>query len=286
MKKEARDRDSCEEDNSFLPGTAVLLADGTSRPIEKLARGDLVIAADPLTGVTTAKPVTATIARTGAKKLVDITIDTDGDRGDETASVTATHNHPFWVPAFAAWVDAEHLSPRQWLRTGSGTLVQITAVRHHAADTQVHNLTVADLHTYHVLAGATPVLVHNCGETLYRSPQRGNRASERRGLNPANHTERDHLGKSYAYLGDSESVVQQYAGKGVYEDGYHVFYMKDGFTNDFHPSVYRKFHDKDGGLQWVIEVEEFEDFNSYLDHSKTKWVPWRRGMEFDRPSAD
>jgi len=28
----------------------------------------------------------------------------------------------------------------------------------------MYNLTVADLHTYYVLAGTTPVLVHNCGE--------------------------------------------------------------------------------------------------------------------------
>ncbi|MFJ8685660.1 hypothetical protein [Micromonospora wenchangensis] len=30
----------------------------------------------------------------------------------------------------------------------------------------VHNLTVDTLHTYYVLAGTTPVLVHNCGPSL------------------------------------------------------------------------------------------------------------------------
>jgi hypothetical protein len=283
LKKESEDRTKCPEDNSFLPGTAVLLANGHPRPIEKLERGDLVVATDPLTGVRAVKPVTATISAVGDKRLVDITIDTDGSRGKDAATITATHNHPFWVPAVSAWVDAEHLSSQQWLRTSAGTLVQISAVRHRTANTRVHNLTVADIHTYHVLAGRTPVLVHNCGETLYRSPQRGNRASESRGLNPANHTHRDPNGRSYAFLGESEAVVRQYAGRDVYEDGYHIFYMKPGFTDDFHPDGHREEHDKYGGYQWIIDVEDFDDFNSYIDHSKTKWVPWRKGIEFGWP---
>ncbi|MFF7977828.1 hypothetical protein ACFZDK_01675 [Streptomyces sp. NPDC007901] len=137
------------------------------------------------------------------------------------------------------------------------------------------------------LAGQTPVLVHNCPTgadeepvKLYRSPQKGNRASEARGLNPANHTDVDANGNSFAYLGDSESVVRQYAGQGVYEDGYHVFTMKPGFLDEFHPSAYRRFHDKDGGLQWIIDVEDIEDFNSFIDHSKTEWVPWEHGVNF------
>ncbi|MEV4282268.1 polymorphic toxin-type HINT domain-containing protein [Actinoplanes xinjiangensis] len=163
LKKEARDRETCEDaENSFLPGTPVLLADGGSRSIDSLRVGDLIVATDPVTGLTAAKPVTRTITGDGDKRLVEITIDTDGDRGTATATVTATHNHPFWVPALSEWVDAEKLSPQQWLRTSAGTHVQIAAIRHHAANTRVHNLTVADIHTYYVLADEVPVLVHNC----------------------------------------------------------------------------------------------------------------------------
>ncbi|GAB3676288.1 hypothetical protein GCM10027589_46420 [Actinocorallia lasiicapitis] len=32
--------------------------------------------------------------------------------------------------------------------------------------TVTYNLTITGLHTYYVLAGSTPVLVHNCGETM------------------------------------------------------------------------------------------------------------------------
>ena len=122
-----------------------------------------------------------------------------------------------------------------------------------------------------------------CGEEpvkLYRSPQRGNRASEERGLDPANHTDLDPQGRSYAYLGESESVARKYAGQGVYEDGYHVFTMKPGFLDEFHPSVYRRFHDDEGGLQWIIDVEDIDLFNSFIDHSKTEWVPWKHGVHF------
>ncbi|WP_430792013.1 Hint domain-containing protein, partial [Actinoplanes sp. G11-F43] len=191
LKKESRGADSCDEDdrkNSFLPGTPVLLADGGTRPIEELRIGDMVAATDPLTGSTSARPVTATIIGDGDKKLIDITIDTDGDRGAETAMVTATHNHPFWVPALSAWVDAERLSPQQWLRTGDGTHVQISAIGHRAANTRVHNVTVAEIHTYYVMAGETPVLVHNanCKRKVYRQLSYDDRVrfDKRQGLEP------------------------------------------------------------------------------------------------------
>ncbi|MGA5343930.1 polymorphic toxin-type HINT domain-containing protein [Streptomyces variabilis] len=101
--------------------------------------------------------------RERAKQLVDITLDTDGPTGSETSTLTATDGHPFWVPALQQWMDAGDLKSGQWLQTSAGTWVQITAVRHHTQSTAVYNLTVDDLHTYYVLAGTTPVLVHNCG---------------------------------------------------------------------------------------------------------------------------
>ncbi|MFD8119086.1 HYD1 signature containing ADP-ribosyltransferase family protein [Streptomyces microflavus] len=42
--------------------------------------------------------------------------------------------------------------------------MQITAVQAWAQNAAVYNLTVADTHTYYVLAGAPPVLVHNWSE--------------------------------------------------------------------------------------------------------------------------
>jgi hypothetical protein len=48
-----------------------------------------------------------------------------------------------------------------WLQTSAGTHVQITAVKRWTARQRVHNLTVEELHTYHVVAGDQAILVHN-----------------------------------------------------------------------------------------------------------------------------
>ncbi|GGL74840.1 hypothetical protein GCM10010129_18270 [Streptomyces fumigatiscleroticus] len=153
--------------NSFVPGTLVLMADGTAKPIEDVKNGDKVVATDPETGETSTETVTAEIKGEGVKHLVKITIDTDGDKGDATASVTATDGHPVWVPALDKWVKATDLTSGEWLRTSAGTYVQITAIERWTAQrAAVHNLTVGDLHTYYVLAGTAPVLVHNCNENI------------------------------------------------------------------------------------------------------------------------
>ena len=61
-------------------------------------------------------------------------------------------------------IKATELTSGEWLKTSAGTYVQITAITRWTAHTAtVHNLTVSDLHTYYVVAGNTPVLVHNTG---------------------------------------------------------------------------------------------------------------------------
>ncbi|NNJ03423.1 sugar-binding protein [Streptomyces sp. PKU-MA01144] len=160
---------SCET-NSFTTGTRVLMADGTTKPIEELEGGDTVLATDPETGETSAQEVTAEITGTGEKHLVKVTIDTDGDSGTRTATVTATDGHPFWVPELGEWIDATDLTAGAWLQTSAGTYVQITAIRRWTAqNATVHNLTVSNQHTYYVLAGAAPVLVHNCNTSYQLS---------------------------------------------------------------------------------------------------------------------
>lgn len=148
----------CQRPNSFLPGTRVLMADGTLKNIEDLKAGDEVLATDPETGKTTRQEITAEILGEGVKDLVRIAV---RDALGDWESVTATDNHPFWVPSLGEWVEAGKLLPGQWLRTSAGTLVQVASVQRWTQTARVYNLTVADAHTYHVLAGETPVLVHN-----------------------------------------------------------------------------------------------------------------------------
>ncbi|MFI6513831.1 polymorphic toxin-type HINT domain-containing protein [Streptosporangium sp. NPDC050855] len=149
--------------NSFVPGTFVLMADGSKKPIEDVKVGDYVLATDPQTNRTEARAVTALIVGEGIKNLVKITVDTGGYRDDATAPITATDKHPFWVPSLRKWANASELRPGLWLQTSAGTHVQVTAIKKWTTTRRVHNFTVDGIHTYHVLAGDQAVLVHNSG---------------------------------------------------------------------------------------------------------------------------
>lgn len=59
--------------HSFAPGTLVLMADGSHRPIEKVKVGDKVIATDPKTGKATARAVTA-LHTNQDTDLTDVTV--------------------------------------------------------------------------------------------------------------------------------------------------------------------------------------------------------------------
>jgi uncharacterized protein (TIGR03437 family) len=149
--------------NSFTPETEVQMADGSRRRIEDVKPDEKVLATDPETGRTVARTVTATITGEGEKHLVDISVDNNGD-GSADGTVTATDGHPFWVSEPGEWRDAKDIKAGDLLRTSAGTYVQVTAVVQRTAVQRVHNLSVDDLHTYYVLVGDQPVLVHNIGE--------------------------------------------------------------------------------------------------------------------------
>ncbi|MDU0305619.1 hypothetical protein, partial [Streptomyces sp. PAL114] len=69
-KADGGDGGSCPVGNSFVPGTKVLMADGTTKPIEEVKAGDKVVATDPETGETRIETVTAEIKGEGLKHLV------------------------------------------------------------------------------------------------------------------------------------------------------------------------------------------------------------------------
>ncbi|MFJ7280214.1 polymorphic toxin-type HINT domain-containing protein [Kitasatospora sp. NPDC098663] len=144
--------------NSFPAGTLVLLGDGTSRSIEALRVGDQVTATDPVTGITGPRTITDTIRTPDDRDFTELTI--QGVDGPLSA-VTATDHHPFWVQSTRAWTDAAAVKPGDTLRTDTGATVQVASIRHWTGLEPAYNLTVDGLHTYYVLAGDTPLLVHN-----------------------------------------------------------------------------------------------------------------------------
>ncbi|CAL9325026.1 polymorphic toxin-type HINT domain-containing protein [Streptomyces sp. SudanB91_2054] len=141
----------------FLAGTDVLMADGKTKDIEDVQLGDKVLATDPETGKTAPRQVTRLIVTDDDKHFNELAIATE----DGIEELTATHEHPFWSPSEHAWVAAGDLKPGMTLRTNEGDTVIVTGNRSFSMKARTYNLTVDDLHTYYVLAGATPVLVHN-----------------------------------------------------------------------------------------------------------------------------
>ncbi|MBL0887600.1 polymorphic toxin-type HINT domain-containing protein [Myceligenerans indicum] len=146
---------SCPRPNSFDAGTFVLMADGTRKPIEDVELGDKVIATDPETGEQGPRQVIDLIRHGGPHTMVDVEL-SDGSQVD------ATDEHPFWVVSAGEWVDAIDLEIGDVVSTADGATLTIVSVDVSRYDLTAYNLTVSELHTYHV--GTADVLVHNCGD--------------------------------------------------------------------------------------------------------------------------
>ncbi|WP_231626457.1 polymorphic toxin-type HINT domain-containing protein [Streptomyces apocyni] len=199
----------------FLAGTDVLLADGTTKNIEDIELGDTVLATDPETGETSERDVTATIVTNDDKYFTDLTITTP----DGPESLVATHEHPFWAVSEQDWIEAGDLQPGMTLRTDDGHTVTVTATRQYKDDQRTYNLTIEGVHTYYVLAGETPVLVHNsnCGPgTKFDVP-----------TGPGIYT--IHLNDGTKYVGSSTSSIRERVNKSMRSK--HAV-RKAGYTSD------------------------------------------------------
>ncbi|HZM74530.1 MAG TPA: RICIN domain-containing protein [Candidatus Limnocylindrales bacterium] len=147
--------------HSFASTTPVLLANGTSKPIAEITVGQQVLATDPETGETTSKEVTQ-VHLNNDRDLAEI--DILNEATEQTTTLETTWHHPFWDATVDHWTDAADLNPGTRLRDDEGKETQlVVAVRTFAGLRQMHDLTIADIHTYYVMAGNTPVLVHNSG---------------------------------------------------------------------------------------------------------------------------
>ncbi|MCX5092643.1 polymorphic toxin-type HINT domain-containing protein [Streptomyces sp. NBC_00365] len=145
---------------SFRPETRVLMKNGHTKAIAKIKPGDHVEAADPETGEHAgARRVTARLVHQD-DDLVDLKI---RDKHGNSATLHTTSNHPFWDDTSRTWVEAGSLKPGHDLNTPTGQHARLVATTPLRGEAAMYNLTVEQLHTYYVLAGATPVLVHNAG---------------------------------------------------------------------------------------------------------------------------
>ncbi|WP_145503736.1 polymorphic toxin-type HINT domain-containing protein [Streptomyces sp. CFMR 7] len=151
--KRERNAANCAKPHSFPPGTRVLVSSGLSVPIESVRRGDQVVATDPDTGLTALRTTTDTFTTQADKDFTRLTT--------ATGQVTTTDTHPFWLNDERRWSDAGEINAGDLLREPSGRSLPVLSVARFTQRQTTHDLTVAGLHTYYVLSGRTPVLVHN-----------------------------------------------------------------------------------------------------------------------------
>ncbi|MFS8105181.1 type IV secretion protein Rhs [Lentzea alba] len=155
----AEPRGKCNGAHSFAPATLVMLANGTTKPIKDVQRGDEVLATEPRTGETVAKPVTE-LHRNVDFDLTDLDV---VSAGGKVETIETTWTHPFWDATDGKWAFASLLVPGHELRTADGVSMIVKSVRNRVGNKVMRDLTVAEFHTYHVMAAGSPVLVHNCG---------------------------------------------------------------------------------------------------------------------------
>ncbi len=161
--------------NSFDPATPVLMADRTSKPIKDIKVGDKVTATDPTTDKTTAQPVTqlhlnvdtdltdVAVAAAPAAAVAGVLATGAGGTHGPTSILHTTTHHPFWDTTARHWVNAGDLTSGHQLGVFGGQAVYVVGVHNHTGAKDMHNLTIATVHTYYVMAGNVPALVHNCG---------------------------------------------------------------------------------------------------------------------------
>lgn len=177
------------------------MADGSTKPIEDVGVGDQVIATDPASGVTAIETVTAEIVGQGLKRLVRLDIELNDEAGAKV-SITATSGHPFWLAESKVWVDAASVQPGDQVATLSEGRARVLNTSHtYALDARVYNLTTSSTHTYYVLAGQTPVLVHNSGGCITMSSAIGGDSSLVKAAQQA--------GKNQKVQADLDSLFQQ-----------------------------------------------------------------------------
>ncbi|GAA3788283.1 hypothetical protein GCM10022403_023450 [Streptomyces coacervatus] len=151
---EAKEPSRC----SFSPNTPVLMDKGKTKPISKIKTGDKVEAANPKTGKHQGARTVQHVWINHDHDLLDLTIRTE-DGG--TATLHTTANHPFWNDTTHTWVAAGKLHHGDALNTATNDHAYVVTTQPTIGAANRWNLTVQQLHTYYVVAGGVPILVHN-----------------------------------------------------------------------------------------------------------------------------
>ena len=110
----------CGGGGCFIASTPILMADGTSRAIASIHLGDVVLAADPVTGQPAPRAVSG-IAIHGPEDSANGLVVING-------SIHSTRNHPFWVDGQSVRADQLHVGQMLRVVSVEGTRVHSVAV--------------------------------------------------------------------------------------------------------------------------------------------------------------
>jgi RHS repeat-associated protein len=145
--------------HSFTGTTAVVMASGATKAISQVKTGDHVLTAEPGKKKKEIHKVTQVHVTTHDRDFVTLTVQTkNGPRKIDT-----TASHQIYNSTTKTWSRAKDLKPGDRLQTADGGGAKVVRTRSFADErTVTFDLSVEGLHTYHVVAGAAAVLVHNC----------------------------------------------------------------------------------------------------------------------------
>ncbi|MFJ2566940.1 LamG-like jellyroll fold domain-containing protein [Streptomyces sp. NPDC087568] len=143
--------------HSFTGNTGVLMANAMTKPISQVKVGDHVLTAEPGKKNKEKHRVKAVVVTKTDRDYVDVVIDTKS--GPKT--IQTTKHHQFYEVSRNTWTQAGDLKAGQKLQNGDGAPTKIVDVKSYTAQRVTYDLSIDGLHTYHVTAGDTKVLVHN-----------------------------------------------------------------------------------------------------------------------------
>jgi len=124
-----------------------------TKHIEDVKVGDWVLAKDPTESGPPRPHQVVALPRNWTEHVVHVQVEGGG-------AVQATRGHPFYIEG-RGWTDASELKAGDRLRDDQDRVVRVEKLWTEDRTADTFNLTVEGVHTYYVLAGDTPVLVHN-----------------------------------------------------------------------------------------------------------------------------
>ncbi len=141
----------------FVPGTLVLMADGSTKPIEDIVAGEWVMGDNPEDNKPPKAYIVTDILESQTNRIIRITLDDDDGFG---GSIESTGKHPYWTEN-RGWQYAENIQAGDVFRDENGGINSVVSVETEFRESPTYNLTVDQVHTYFVVTEGKSVLVHN-----------------------------------------------------------------------------------------------------------------------------